>query len=210
VAKVASDHQKPGGLTVVRPGEEASFLAPQPVRVLWGVGPVTAARLAEREITTVGELARVPENELRAQFGKQGAAMARHARGIDHRALETERQAKSIGQERTFRRDLADPQALQDQLRRMSAGTSRRLQAANVVAGTISIKLRYADFSTLTRQKSLAVPTNDPDAIYGIALELWRGVWQRGRAVRLLGVTGQRLGPAGEQPDPPPEQLALF
>jgi DNA polymerase-4 len=210
VAKVASDRDKPGGLTVVLPGEEATFLAPLPVRVLWGIGPVTAARLAERNVTTVGDLARVPENELRAQFGKHGVAMARHARGIDDRAVKTERQAKSISQERTFRRDLVNAQAMQDQLQRMSHGVSRRLQAGGVLAGTVAIKLRYADFTTLSRQTKLVVPTDDETAIYQAALRLWQGVWQRGRAVRLIGVTGQRLCPAGQQPDPLPEQLALF
>lgn len=210
VAKVASDQQKPGGLTVVRPGEEAAFLAPLPVRVLWGIGPVTAARLAEQKVVTVGELALVPEETLRAQFGKQGAAMARHARGIDDRALQTERRAKSIGQERTFRRDLVAAEALRAELEGMSEGVSRRLHAANVVAGTISIKLRYADFTTLTRQKRLTVPTDDQRAIYEVAVELWQGVWQQGRAVRLLGITGQQLVPAGQQQDLPPMQLALF
>ena len=210
VAKVASDHHKPGGLTVVRPGEEASFLAPLPVRVLWGIGPVTASKLAERKVSTLGELALVPEEELRVKFGKHGVAMARHARGIDHRAIQTERHAKSIGQECTFRRDLVDAQVLRGELKRLSEGVSRRLQAADVVAGTISIKLRYADFTTLTRQKRLAVPVADKDAICEIAVELWQGAWQKGRAVRLLGITGQQLGPAGQRRDPPPEQLALF
>jgi DNA polymerase-4 len=210
VAKVASDRDKPGGLTVVRPGEEASFLAPLPVRVLWGVGPVTAARLAERQIVTVADLALVPEETLRDLFGKHGAAMARYAKGIDARPVQTEREPKSIGQERTFRRDLVDPQALKNELERMSVGVSRRLQAADVVAGTISVKLRYADFSTLTRQKRLAVPTADQGTILKVAVELWQGVWERGRAVRLLGITGQQLEPGGQERDPLPEQLALF
>ena len=210
VAKVASDRDKPGGLTIVRPGEEASFLAPLPVRVLWGIGPVTAARLAEQQVATVGELALVPEETLRDMFGKHGAAMARHARGIDHRAIQTEREPKSIGQERTFRRDLVDPQALRIQLERMSEGVSRRLQAANVAACTISIKLRYADFTTMTRQKRLPTPTAAQDRILEVAVELWQRTWERGRAVRLLGITGQRLCPAGQQQDPLPEQLALF
>jgi DNA polymerase-4 len=210
VAKVASDRHKPGGLTVVLPGEEASFLAPLPVRVLWGIGPVTAARLAERNITTVGELAGVSEEELCAQFGKHGAAMARYARGFDARPVQTERQRKSISQERTFRRDLVDPQAMQDQLEGLSENVSRRLQAAEVVAGTIAVKLRYADFTTLTRQRRLPAPTDDKHAIYQAVLELWQDAWQRGRAVRLLGVTGQQLGPAAERSQPPAEQLALF
>jgi DNA polymerase-4 len=210
VAKVASDHDKPGGLTVVSPGDEASFLAPLPVRVLWGVGPVTAARLAERNVTTVAELALVPADELRAHFGKHGAAMARQARGIDERAVQTERQAKSISQERTFRRDLVDPQMLTGELQRLSEGVSRRLRAAGVVAGTIALKLRYADFTTLTRQTRLAAPTDDKGTIYQAALSLWQRAWQRGRAVRLLGVAGQQLGPTGQRSDPPPEQLRLF
>jgi DNA polymerase-4 len=210
VAKVASDHHKPGGLTIVRPGDEASFLAPLPVRVLWGIGPVTASKLAEQKVTTVGELALVPEEELRLRFGKPGVAMARHARGIDDRVIQTERHAKSIGQERTFRRDLVDPQALKNELESLSEGVSHRLHAADVVAGTISIKLRYADFSTLTRQKRLILPTDDRSAIYEVAVDLWQKVWQQGRAVRLLGITGQRLSPAGQQRDSLPEQLALF
>ena len=203
VAKVASDHQKPGGLTVVQPGDEAAFLAPLPVRVLWGIGPVTATKLAETEITTVGQLARVPEEDLYARFGKHGMSMARQARGIDSRTVQTERRAKSVSQERTFRRDLADPAALQEQLERLSQGVSRRLMTAGLAGRTIAIKVRYADFTTLTRQQKLMTPVDDADAIYQVALSLWNKNWQRGRAVRLLGVAARRLGP-------PPKQMSLF
>ena len=195
LAKVASDQDKPGGLTVVRPGEEEAFLAPLSVRVLWGVGPVTAQKLARMGVTTVGDLARLAEERLQANFGQQGQAMARQARGIDSRPVVTEHEVKSVSQERTFSRDLANLEALEEQLRRMSEGVARRLTKSELAAGTVAIKLRYADFTTLTRQMSLAVPTDDEEVIYQAARNLLHGVWQQGRPVRLLGVAGRHLGP---------------
>jgi DNA polymerase-4 len=195
VAKVASDRDKPGGLTVVRPGEEAAFLAPLPVRALWGVGPVTAARLAEMGVTTVGELARLPEETLRQRFGQQGVSMARQAGGIDERPVVTQHEVKSISQETTFSRDLDDAEALRRQLWRLSQGVARRLQRAELAAGTVALKLRYADFSTLTRQTTLPVPSDDERVIYRTALALLRRAWQQGWPVRLLGVAGRHLSP---------------
>jgi DNA polymerase-4 len=195
VAKVASDREKPGGLTVVQPGEEAAFLAPLPARVLWGIGSVTAQRLAEIGVTTVGELARIPEEELRRRFGKQGVAMARHARGIDRRPLVVERDTKSVSQERTFARDLARLNALRHHLRRLSQGVADRLHRAELMGGTIGIKIRYADFTTLTRQMSLMAPTDDGERIYQAALVLLERTWQMGRPVRLLGVVASQLCP---------------
>lgn len=201
VAKVASDRDKPGGLTVVRPGEEAAFLAPLPVRVLWGVGPVTAAKLAEMGVHTVGELAQLSEEVLRARFGIHGAEMARRARGMDTRPVVTEHEAKSVSQERTFTRDLRDAEALKQQLWRLSQGVSRRLKRAGLAAQTVAIKLRYADFTTLTRQMTLMAPTDDERVIYRAALVLLSRVWQRGQPVRLLGVAGRRLcPPVGQLP----------
>jgi DNA polymerase-4 len=203
VAKVASDHDKPGGLTVVRPGDEAAFLAPLPVRVIWGVGPVTAERLAELGVTTVGELARVPERKLRDRFGDHGAAMARRARGIDGRLVSVEHERKSVSRETTFSQDLRDLKDLKRQLWRLSQGVARRLERAEVAAGTISIKLRYRDFETLTRQMSLDVATSDEIRIYRAALVLLGQTWEPGRPVRLLGVGGDHLSP-------PTRQLPLF
>ncbi len=201
VAKVASDRDKPGGLTVVRPGEEAAFLAPLPVRVLWGVGPVTAQKLSRMGVTTVGELARVGEGELRASFGQQGPAMVRRARGIDERALATHHERKSVSQERTFSHDLADTDALKQQLWRLSQGVSRRLKGAGLAACTVSIKLRYADFTTMSRQMTVAVPTDDAQEVYRAALTLFGRVWLKGRPVRLLGVAARRLSsPVGQLP----------
>ena len=199
LAKVASDQDKPGGLTVVHPGDEAAFLTPLPVRVLWGIGPVTASKLAEMQVTTVGQLAGVPEEALRARFGRHGASMARQARGVDERPVVTEREAKSVSQETTFSRDLNDAQALRQHLWRLSQGVARRLQRIELAAGTVALKLRYADFTTLTRQTTLDVPTDDERVIYRAALALLRRAWQRGRPVRLLGVTGRGLCPPGGQ-----------
>jgi DNA polymerase-4 len=201
VAKVASDQDKPGGLTVVRPGEEAAFLAPLPVRVLWGIGPVTAQKLAALQVTTVGELAQLSAAVLQAQFGRQGLEMANQARGEDERPVVTEHEVKSISQERTFSRDLADAEVLEEQLQEMSQRVARRLQRTELAAGTVAIKLRYADFSTLTRQMALDVPTDDGAVIYQAALTLLRRTWQRGRPVRLLGVAARQLSPpAGQLP----------
>jgi DNA polymerase-4 len=195
VAKVASDRDKPGGLTVVRPGEEAAFLAPLPVRVLWGIGPVTAQKLAAMSVTTVGELARVAEADLRARFGSQGAEMARQALGIDPRPVVTEHERKSLSQERTFSRDLSDHQVLKQHLWQMSQGVAEDLKRADLAAATIALKLRYADFSTLSRQMTLSVPTDDELEIYRAALALLDRAWQPGRPVRLLGVAARQLSP---------------
>jgi len=203
VAKVASDRNKPGGLTVVRLGEEASFLAPLPARVLWGIGPVTEKKLAELGVTTVAGLAQLPEEDLRARFGRQGVELARMARGIDERPLVAEHEVKSISQETTFNRDVADPAFLRRQAWQLSQGVSRHLKRRGMAAGTVAVKLRYHDFATLTRQMRLSAPTDDEREIYRAALVLLRRAWQRGRPVRLLGVAARELSP-------PTGQLALW
>jgi DNA polymerase-4 len=203
VAKVASDHDKPGGLTVVRPGDEDAFLAPLPVRVIWGVGPVTAEKLAHMGVHTVGDLARLPERALAARFGDHGIAMARRAKGIDRRPVSTEHERKSVSRESTFRRDIRQLADLKQHLWRLSQSVAARLERAEVTAGTITIKLRYQDFQTLTRQMSLDVPTGDAVRIYRAALVLLDQTWEPGRPVRLLGVGGDHL-------TPPTGQLPLF
>jgi DNA polymerase-4 len=201
VAKVASDRDKPGGLTVVRPGEESAFLAPLPVRVLWGVGPVTAEKLAEMGVATVGDLGGLAEEMLRDRFGRNGVAMARMARGDDDRPVVTEHEIKSVSQETTFSRDLVASDALRQQLWKLSQGVGRRLERKGLAATTVAVKLRYSDFTTLTRQMRLAVPTDDEREIYRAALALLRRAWQRGRPVRLLGVAGRGLTtPVGQLP----------
>jgi DNA polymerase-4 len=203
VAKVASDLRKPGGLTIVPPGTEAEFLAPLPTRALWGVGPVTAGRLAEMGVTTIGDLAAVPVETLRAAFGKHGPELGERARGSDDSPVVTEYERKSYSQERTFSRDLVDLHSLKVQLWKMSQGVAEDLKRAGLAGGTVAIKLRYGDFTTLTRQMALAVPRDDAIEIYRIALMLLERTWEPGRPVRLLGVGAHQIvEPTG--------QLALF
>jgi DNA polymerase IV len=201
VAKVASDRDKPGGLTVVPPGQEARFLAPLPVRVLWGVGPVTAKKLAASNVLTVGDLAQLPEAELRARFGQHGAEMARQALGIDDRPLAQAHEPRSVSHETTFVRDIADPDRLRHQLLELSRGVARRLRHANLAAATVAIKIRYADLTTVTRQTTLAVPTDHEGEISRAALTLLQRAWKSGRPIRLLGVAGRNLrAPVGQPP----------
>jgi DNA polymerase-4 len=203
VAKVASDHDKPGGLTVVHPGKEAVFLKPLPVRVIWGIGPVTAEKLADMGVTTVGDLAQLSERKLATRFGEHGAGMVQRARGIDPRPVMTEHERKSVSRETTFIRDLRELEVLKKELWKLSQSVAQRLERAGVAAGTIGIKLRYDDFETLTRQMSLDVPTDDAVRIYRAALVLLKQAWECGRAVRLLGVGGADLMP-------PTGQMSLF
>lgn len=203
VAKVASDFQKPGGLTVVPPGQEAKFLAPLPVRVLWGIGPVSAAKLAEIGVTTVGQLSKLPEATLQATFGKHGVDMARRAQGVDARPVQVARERKSISQETTFSRDLSNAEDLKRQLWRLSQGVARQLQRKGLAGATVAIKLRYNDFTTLTRQMTLSVPTDQEREIFRAALVLLRRAWEPGRPVRLLGVGAHQL-------TDPTGQLSLF
>ncbi len=190
VAKVASDYDKPEGCTVVFPGQEAAFLAPQSVRVIWGIGPRTAERLETRlNIRTCGQLAGHETGDLVAEFGQHAAALQRRAMGVDRREVRTERgHPKSISQEWTFSQDVNDPRILQEQLRKQSASVARSLQKRNLVAHTVRVKFRWSDFTTFTRQKSLEVGIDDEERIYRLALAIWQEHWPGGQRMRLLGV----------------------
>lgn len=193
LAKVASDLGKPGGVVVVSPGQEEAFLAPLPVRVLWGIGPVMARRLADLSVATVGDLAQVPEDELRSRFGHMGAHMAKQARGIDNSHVVALRQARSVSHETTFARDVRDPGTLEESLAHLGARVAGRLRKMNLVASTLAVKLRYFDFSTLSRQMTFPVPTDDEHQIQCAALFLFRRIWDKRRPVRLVGVSVHRL-----------------
>ena len=201
VAKIATDVGKAAGrsanppcaITAVPAGEEAAFLAPLPAQALWGVGPKTSARLAERDITTIGDLARLPENELTRLFGKNGSEISHHARGIDNRPVVTWRETKSISQETTFAKDIADETRLLHVLAELSEHVGSRLRAERLCGATLRLKIRWPDFTTLTRQVSLAQPTDQDSEIFASIEELFRGVWTKGRKVRLLGVGASGL-----------------
>jgi nucleotidyltransferase/DNA polymerase involved in DNA repair len=189
VSKIACNTVKPRGFIVIPPGQEETFLAPLPVGKIPGAGQVTRAKLAAKwNVQTIGDLTRVPVEALRAEFGKHGVYLWEGARGRDDSPIVTTWEPKSISQENTFERDLRAADLLEKYLVEMSDGIARELAAEGYVARTIVLKLRYADFTTITRQTTLRAPTADPGAIRQGALALLQQHWQKGRAVRLLGV----------------------
>jgi DNA polymerase-4 len=190
VAKVASDRRKPGGLTVVRPGREAAFLAPFPIRILPGVGPRAEERLIRLGIETIGDIAALTDDDLRHVLrGKVGRELRDRARGIDPRQLEVSTERISISQEETFARDVADPERLHDELRRMSEQLAEYLRGRGQVARTVTTKVRYPDFAIRTRSTSLAVGTDDALRIGELACSLLdRALRDRPGPLRLVGV----------------------
>ena len=190
VAKVASDRRKPGGITVVPAGTEASFLAPFAVRALPGVGPRAEARLAAAGVTTIGGLAALSDPDLRALLpGQVGRVLRDRARGIDPRGLEMTSERISISVEETFERDLDDRMLLHAELRRMADELGRVLQRDGLAARTVTAKLRYGDFSIRSRSTSLDAGIDDPDRIGDLACALLdRGLRDRPGALRLVGV----------------------
>lgn len=196
VAKIANNIGKdrsgkgapPNAITVVPPGEEAAFLAPLPVRELWGVGPKTAEQLRVIGIHTIGDLAQKGEALLIQRFGKLGQDIARHARGLDERPVVSAHDTKSISKETTFVRDVGDQAQLHHALRELADGVGRRLRHEGLRGTTIKLKLRWSDFTTLTRQVTLDHATQHDDAIFSAAWELLLKVWTPGRLVRLIGV----------------------
>jgi DNA polymerase-4 len=190
VAKVASDRRKPGGLTVVRPGREAGFLAPFPIRLLPGVGPRAEERLGGAGIETIGALADLDDTGLSMLLrGKVGRELRDRARGIDPRRLEISTERISVSNEETFPRDIDDRERLHDELRRMSQQLADHLAQKGQVARTITTKLRYPDFAIRTRSTSLPVGTADGPRIGEVACGLLdRALRERPGPLRLVGV----------------------
>jgi len=187
VAKIASDLRKPDALVVVEPGSEAAFLAPLPIQRLGGVGERTAAALAELGVTTMGQLADLPADLLVRRFGKHGATLADRARGIDEDPVGDGAPVKSVSHEHTFDVDTNDPVLIDKTLLAMADGVAGRLRSAGLRAATVHVKVRDSAFRTITRQRTLAEPTDLAEPIWRTALELARPEL-RGIHVRLLGV----------------------
>ena len=190
VAKVASDARKPGGLTVVVPGQEASFLAPFEVRRLPGVGPKAEERLRAAGIATVAGLAALGDDDLRRLLpGSVGNVLRDRARGIDPRPLELSAERISVSVENTFERDLLDRERLHKELRAMAAEVAGYLQARGQVGRTVTTKLRYSDFTIRSRSLSLDVGIDAAAQIGELACRLLdRGLHDRPGALRLVGV----------------------
>lgn len=194
VAKLASTLAKPDGLLVVAPQTTLSFLRPLPIRALWGVGGKTGETLDRLGLRTVGDVADVPLPTLRKALGDaSGIKLHELANGRDPRAIETTRVEKSIGHEVTFHQDVGDAVRLKRELLRLSDQVAVRLRNARLEAKTVSIKVRYEDFTTVTRSRTLAEPSNVGRRIYEESLELFDSLGSEIKPVRLIGVRAENL-----------------
>jgi DNA polymerase-4 len=212
VAKIATEvgkksnkkkNEPPFGFTIVPAGEEAKFLAPLPADMLWGVGPKTSARLTELGIHTIGDIASWPESEMSRLFGENGRELWRHAQGIDNRPIVTEYETKSISQETTYNVDVRDEKTLEKTLREQSAEVARQLRKNDLAGKTVKLKIRWSDFTTLTRQTTLPTSTDNSDEIFHTAVKLMKAVRKPNQAVRLIGVGVSGIGA-------PVRQLSLW
>lgn len=188
VAKIASDLMKPDGLVVVPAGGEAAFLAPLPVRSLWGVGPRAEETLKNAGLETIGQLAEASEAQIESLMGSRGPSLLQMARGLDDRPVEPDHERKSVGAETTFPRDLADGPELRGELRRVALDAARRLVKSEATARTVVLKLRYTNFQTISRQNSAPEGTADAEEIVSRAGALLDAVVAEGDMFRLVGV----------------------
>jgi DNA polymerase-4 len=202
VAKVASDLRKPDALVVVPPGEEADFLAPLPIRRLWGVGPQAQRALAEYGVTTIGQLAALPAGTLQRRFGRHGDDLSARARGVDRSGVAPFGAPKSVGHEHTFGHDTADIAKIESTLLDLAESVGTRLRHHRLAAGAVQLKLRYEGFETLTRQAPLPRQTRESALLYAGARALLRKTIVPGRGVRLIGITAISLTDV--------QQLTLF
>lgn len=196
LAKIATDVGKsvhhsdspPNAITIVKPGDEALFLENLPTETLWGIGPKTAAKLEEMGIYTIGDIARWSEDDLIKRFGKHGALISKYSRGIDDRPLVKQHTIKSISRETTFSTDSYDLEYIHKILELLSENVAVRLRKEVRVGTTVKIKVRWSDFTTITRQSTLKAPTNTFEIINKTALKLLNEVWDNKKAIRLIGV----------------------
>ena len=188
VSKIASDLDKPDGLVVVPPGEQAQFLAPLPVAKLWGIGPKTAERLISEGVDTIGVLASQSPEWFQRIFGQRAVSIQMRAMGMDDEPVHTERITKSVSSETTFPEDLGDTDELKRVLEGLADGVAESLEGKDLRARTVTVKLRLADFTTFTRQSTLPVPSREAQPIREMAWRLLSAELTPGRAFRLLGV----------------------
>jgi len=193
VAKMASTISKPDGLLIVSGPDTAAFLSARPVRALWGVGPKSAEALEGRGIHTIADVLATPRPVLdRALGAAMGDRVWHLARGVDPREVDTQRIEKSVGHEETFDEDISDAAILRSELRRLSDRVGARLRQGGWEARTVALKLRFADFTTISRSQTLPEPTSVSQRIGEAAVELFDSV-DRYLPVRLIGVRGERL-----------------
>lgn len=193
LAKLATDLCKPDGMKTIRREEAVGVLSPLPVSRLWGVGARTQQSLKRLGIETIGDLANTPPEVLEKHLGQSGPFFWELAHGIDRRRVETEREMKSIGREITFDQDIDDPDLLEGYLLQFSHLLGRRLRRARMEARTVTIKIRYQDFKTINRSKSLSEYTANSTVLYETASLLFRQLSRDRRKIRLIGVSVSNL-----------------
>jgi DNA polymerase-4 len=201
IAKIASDLEKPDGLVVVPAEDVHDFLAPLPVERMWGVGPKTSPRLRAAGLSTLGDLAAASLEDLAEVLGRAGAVHAQTlARGVDPREVDPRRAAVSIGAEETFEHDLTEPRAVELRLLELSSRVASRLLGAGLLAGVVTLKVKYADFKVRTRNVTLPEPVGDASSLFDAAKLMLSRV-PPGR-VRLVGISTRSLAPAVSAPTP--------
>jgi len=205
VAKIASDLQKPDGLTVVPEEKVKAFLEPLSIDKLWGVGKVTQEALALLGVRTIGDLSRLSLEVLESNFGKHGTHLHLLSQGVDDRDVEVSREVKSIGHEETFAHDVLDMEAIRKELLSLATKVSRRLRCEGFVGKTVTLKVKYNDFVQITRSETLPEVTEDGGEIFRRSWGLLDKTEVGKRPVRLLGISVSHLYPQGED-----RQLSLF
>jgi DNA polymerase-4 len=199
LAKLASDLHKPDGLTVITEADKVQILKPLPVSKIWGVGKVTEKRLQQLGIRTIGDIQRMAVDQLRQRVGNLAEHLHHLAMGEDDRPVETDGEAQSISAEHTFAVDTGDIDEIKKRLLAQCEEVGTRLRAEGVAARTVQLKLRYADFTTLTRQRTLDRPTADEMTLYAVACQLLAAEQIEGKRIRLIGVGGANLAPPATQ-----------
>jgi len=205
VAKIASDMQKPDGLTVVPEGKVKAFLEPLPIEKLWGVGKATRKTLANLGVKTIGDLGLLSSKLLMKKLGKQGLHLYLLAKGVDQREVEPEREVKSIGHEDTYPMDISDLGEARKQLLSLANRVAKRLRRYGFVGRTVTLKVKYFDFVQITRSITLGEPTDDSRKIFQTCCDLLGKTEVGKRPVRLLGISLSQLSDSDET-----KQLALF
>lgn len=191
VAKIASERDKPRGLTIVLPGTEQGFLAPLPVRSMSGIGKRAEHELAKAGIHTLGQLASSPASTLRTIFGTNGEAMRLRAQGRERSAvarIDEPEDVKSVSNERTFARDLTDRRDIEAAIAVLGESVGRRLRKKGLAGRTVTLKLKYSYGSGRSAQRKLTHPTDDENIFTSVAIELLDNIWSTGMSVRLVGI----------------------
>jgi len=205
VAKIASDIKKPDGLTIVPAGHESKFLAPLPIKRLWGVGRKTREALGLLGICTIGDIAALSPKLLEQKFGKHGRSLYHASLGLDERDVETVRETKSVGHEFTFDADLTEAETIHRELLELSVMVAKRLRRYQLQGKTITLKVKYHDFQQITRSVTINDHTDDSKRIYKEVLQLLTKTAAGKKPIRLLGISVSSLKPENSS-----SQLALF